>query len=293
MPSGRCSTASRPSAAGWSRHDPPGSAQAGRRGPCGEPGPPRGWWSGSGRAAPPSSRSNVWAKLIRTGALRDIVGIPELGPHRDDGPRSRHPAHGFRGPPGDRPHDRRGRRGRPGPQPDQGRGRAAARESPGPGHAPQRDHRGREQARAPAGHALGAARGGRRPSPARRGPLPGIHRGPCEPALPGQPPVPTDQGNLLLDAAFGPMADPAAIAQRLDGRAGIVEHGLFLGLAHDVIVAGREGIRALEAARDGRRELQVGANRHLDYACHDPKQERHRFSSGRNHDPADPAEPRT
>jgi ribose 5-phosphate isomerase A len=59
-------------------------------------------------------------------------------------------------------------------------------------------------------------------------------------------PVLTDQGNLLLDAAFGPMADPAAIAAQLDRRAGIVEHGLFLGLAQDVIVAGREGVRHLK-----------------------------------------------
>jgi ribose 5-phosphate isomerase A len=59
-------------------------------------------------------------------------------------------------------------------------------------------------------------------------------------------PVTTDQGNLLLDAAFGPMENPAVIAEQLNGRAGIVEHGLFLGLASDVIVAGREGIRHLE-----------------------------------------------
>ena len=59
-------------------------------------------------------------------------------------------------------------------------------------------------------------------------------------------PVTTDQGNLLLDAAFGPMEAPAAIAERLNGRAGIVEHGLFLGLAHDVIVAGQAGIRHLK-----------------------------------------------
>ena len=58
-------------------------------------------------------------------------------------------------------------------------------------------------------------------------------------------PVTTDQGNLLLDAAFGPMENPAAIAEQLNGRAGIVEHGLFLGLTRDVIVAGREGIRHL------------------------------------------------
>jgi len=57
--------------------------------------------------------------------------------------------------------------------------------------------------------------------------------------------VTTDQGNFLLDAAFGPMGNPAAIAEQLNGRAGIVEHGLFLGLTRDVIVAGREGIRHL------------------------------------------------
>jgi ribose 5-phosphate isomerase A len=59
-------------------------------------------------------------------------------------------------------------------------------------------------------------------------------------------PVATDQGNLLIDAAFGPMEDPAALAEKLNDRAGIVEHGLFLGLAHDVIVAGTDGIRHLK-----------------------------------------------
>jgi ribose 5-phosphate isomerase A len=58
-------------------------------------------------------------------------------------------------------------------------------------------------------------------------------------------PVSTDQGNLLLDADFGPMAEPAAIASQLDRRAGVVEHGLFLNLAHDVIVAGAGGVRHL------------------------------------------------
>ena len=53
----------------------------------------------------------------------------------------------------------------------------------------------------------------------------------------------TDQGNILLDARFGPMPDPGRIAERLNARAGIVEHGLFIGLTHDVIVAGKDGIR--------------------------------------------------
>lgn len=58
--------------------------------------------------------------------------------------------------------------------------------------------------------------------------------------------VATDQGNLLLDARFGPMGDPGRLAQQLSGRAGIVEHGLFVGLAHELFVAGTDGIRHLK-----------------------------------------------
>lgn len=62
----------------------------------------------------------------------------------------------------------------------------------------------------------------------------------------------TDEGNLIFDCDFGPIADPAALARRLDGRAGIVEHGMFIGLATDVIVADEEGgIRHL--TREGER----------------------------------------
>jgi ribose 5-phosphate isomerase A len=53
----------------------------------------------------------------------------------------------------------------------------------------------------------------------------------------------TDSGNLIADCHFGPIADPVALATLLSGRAGIVEHGLFLGLATDLIVAGKEGVR--------------------------------------------------
>jgi ribose 5-phosphate isomerase A len=52
----------------------------------------------------------------------------------------------------------------------------------------------------------------------------------------------TDEGNLILDAAFGPIADPVALARELDARTGIVEHGLFLGLATDLLVAGDDDI---------------------------------------------------
>jgi len=55
----------------------------------------------------------------------------------------------------------------------------------------------------------------------------------------------TDQGNLILDCAFGPIDQPASLALKLSRRAGIVGHGLFIGLAADVIVAGAQGVRHL------------------------------------------------
>jgi len=58
-------------------------------------------------------------------------------------------------------------------------------------------------------------------------------------------PFKTDQGNLILDCDFGPIPDPAQLAARLNARAGIVEHGLFLHLATDVIVADVEEVRHL------------------------------------------------
>lgn len=56
----------------------------------------------------------------------------------------------------------------------------------------------------------------------------------------------TDQGNLIMDCNFGPIAQPQHLADLIRHRAGIVEHGLFLNLATDVIVAGSEGIRHLK-----------------------------------------------
>jgi ribose 5-phosphate isomerase A len=56
----------------------------------------------------------------------------------------------------------------------------------------------------------------------------------------------TDQGNIILDSRFGPIADPEGLALKLEARAGIVEHGLFINLAQDVIVAGPEGIKHLK-----------------------------------------------
>lgn len=59
----------------------------------------------------------------------------------------------------------------------------------------------------------------------------------------------TDQGNMILDCDFGPIADPASLALGLESRAGIVEHGLFLGLTHLVVVSSATGVREISTAQ--------------------------------------------
>ncbi|GAC1696720.1 MAG: ribose-5-phosphate isomerase RpiA [Gemmatimonadaceae bacterium] len=52
----------------------------------------------------------------------------------------------------------------------------------------------------------------------------------------------TDEGHHILDCDFGPIGDASALGAHLAGRAGVVGHGLFLGLATDVIVGGDNGV---------------------------------------------------
>jgi ribose 5-phosphate isomerase A len=54
-------------------------------------------------------------------------------------------------------------------------------------------------------------------------------------------PFVTDEGNLILDAAFGAIAEPRALLSQLEQRAGIVEVGLFLGMASVIVVATADG----------------------------------------------------
>ena len=58
-------------------------------------------------------------------------------------------------------------------------------------------------------------------------------------------PYKTDNDNFILDCKFGKITDPTALATRLRESTGIVEHGLFIRLAHRVVVAGQDGIREL------------------------------------------------
>jgi len=62
-------------------------------------------------------------------------------------------------------------------------------------------------------------------------------------------PYVTDNGNWIVDCRFGPIDDLPGLARALERRAGIVEHGLFLGMATDLVVAGARGVRYTAAER--------------------------------------------
>jgi ribose 5-phosphate isomerase A len=56
----------------------------------------------------------------------------------------------------------------------------------------------------------------------------------------------TDGGHWLLDAQLRRIADPRALASKLSAIPGVMEHGLFIGLAQAAIVAGPDGVRLIE-----------------------------------------------
>jgi ribose 5-phosphate isomerase A len=56
----------------------------------------------------------------------------------------------------------------------------------------------------------------------------------------------TDGGHWLLDAQLRRIADPQALATRLSAIAGVMEHGLFIGLTQAAILAGPDGVRLIE-----------------------------------------------
>jgi ribose 5-phosphate isomerase A len=66
----------------------------------------------------------------------------------------------------------------------------------------------------------------------------------------GQP-FTTDGGNFLLDCAFGRIDRPEALDEALKRVPGVVENGLFLGIAEAAIVAGEGGVVVLENAATG------------------------------------------
>ena len=56
----------------------------------------------------------------------------------------------------------------------------------------------------------------------------------------------TDNGNYILDCEFDRIANPEQLEQDINMIPGVVENGLFIGLAHKVIVGSTQGIMTLE-----------------------------------------------
>jgi len=50
-------------------------------------------------------------------------------------------------------------------------------------------------------------------------------------------PVKTDSGNIIYDCAYGAIKDAAALATALSAIPGVVEHGLFIGIATTLLIA--------------------------------------------------------
>jgi ribose 5-phosphate isomerase A len=62
-------------------------------------------------------------------------------------------------------------------------------------------------------------------------------------------PVITDNGNVIFDAFFGEISNPADLEKRLKMIPGVVETGLFIGLADIVYLASSSGVEKLEAKK--------------------------------------------
>lgn len=66
----------------------------------------------------------------------------------------------------------------------------------------------------------------------------------------GDTPAVTDNGNYVLDLQFDkPLKDPARAAEQLKRTIGVVEHGLFVGMASVVVIAGKDGISVKKRPR--------------------------------------------
>jgi len=63
------------------------------------------------------------------------------------------------------------------------------------------------------------------------------------PANPAEHAYVTDSGNFILDCQWPPITDPPALAAAVKALTGVVEHGLFIGLAGRVIVAAADGVQ--------------------------------------------------
>ena len=70
----------------------------------------------------------------------------------------------------------------------------------------------------------------------------------------------TDSGNRILDCRFGPIFDPAGLEERIGRVVGVVECGLFVGLADVVFMGDASGVTRLERPAMGSGQPRTAAN---------------------------------
>jgi ribose 5-phosphate isomerase A len=58
-------------------------------------------------------------------------------------------------------------------------------------------------------------------------------------------PAISDSGNIIADAKFGLIREPAELCRELDSIPGLVGHGLFVGLAKEAFIAGEAGVERI------------------------------------------------
>jgi ribose 5-phosphate isomerase A len=70
----------------------------------------------------------------------------------------------------------------------------------------------------------------------------------CAPRLrlTGGKPFTTDGGNYIVDCAIAEIPDPAALDAGLSAVVGVIESGLFIGMASKIIVGGPTGVEVIE-----------------------------------------------
>jgi ribose 5-phosphate isomerase A len=61
----------------------------------------------------------------------------------------------------------------------------------------------------------------------------------------------SDEGHYILDCHFGPIAEPESLAREIKAIVGVVEHGLFIGLANRLIIASPAGVRQYGLGDEG------------------------------------------
>jgi ribose 5-phosphate isomerase A len=60
----------------------------------------------------------------------------------------------------------------------------------------------------------------------------------------------TDEGNHILDCNFGQIPDPPDLARKLENTPGVVEHGLFIGMASAVLIGEGDQVIEMRAGSD-------------------------------------------